>query len=105
MKNYHIENSKKLEEFLLKNSKLTEILLATIIFAEKKIKEIFGHKVELHLRIHEDPEEDWEEILIVIKSSCDAKTSRKLMDKLDEEWFLDVMPKLDNKLCITEEPL
>lgn len=98
---YIFDNLKVEETFLLNNHYLIDILFE----AHKEIRKIFGYSIELHLELHHDPEEDFDEFFIVIRSPFNPEEARRLMDKLGEQWFLDVMDKVKGKLCITEEPL
>lgn len=99
-KKYIFINEKEIEDFLWRNKELIEILFE----APSNISEVFG-EVPLYLELHHDPEEDWEELFIVIKSSYNPEEAVALMDKLGEKWFLNIIDKVGNKLCITEEPL
>lgn len=72
---------------------------------QTQIISIFGRDIELHLELHRDYEEDFEELFVVIKSSFPPAVARRMMDTLDEAWFLDILDKTQGKLCITEEPL
>lgn len=98
---YIFDSLKEGETFLLNNQYLIDILFE----AREEIRRIFGYVIELHLELHHDPEEDFEELFIVIRSPYSPEEARKLMDKLGEQWFLDMIEKVQGKLCITEEPL
>lgn len=98
---YIFKQPKEIESYLWNNQFLLDILFE----AYEQIINIFGKNVELHLELHRDYEEDFEELFIVIKSSFSTAVARKMMDKLDEIWFLDILGKTRGKLCITEEPL
>ena len=98
---YLFRNPKEAKIFLLANDYLIEILFE----AHWQIKKVFGEAVTTYLELHRDPEEEFEELFVVVKSTCSPEEARKLMDQLDEEWFLDVMNKTQGNMCITEEPL
>ena len=98
---YLFRNQEEVKVFLLANNYLIEILFE----AHWQIKRVFGVAVTTYLELHHDPEEEFEELFIVAKSTYSPEEARKLMDQLDEEWFLDVMNKTQGKMCITEEPL
>ncbi len=97
---YTLDNSKEIENFLLNNDYLIEILLE----APGHIYRIFG-QVPIHLEHHRDPEEGWDELFIVIKSSYNAKEALELERKLAEEWFLTRLKDTRGQLNIIEEPL
>ncbi|MFH1860843.1 MAG: hypothetical protein ABH870_07545 [bacterium] len=83
-----------------------DFLLSILMEAPREIYRIFPRDdVKLELELHHDPEEDYDELFVVIKSPYSPLEARKLMDELDETWFLNIMNKTKNKLCITEEPL
>lgn len=98
---YNFENPMDVKRFLLTNKSLIEIVFE----AHRQIKRIFVEEINLFLELHHDPEEDWEELFIVIKSPYAPIKTRELMDDLDRSWFLDIMDKTQGKLCITEEYL
>ncbi len=98
---YTFENSKDIRRFLLTHQHLIGILFEAVM----QIKRIFGEEISRCLELHHDPEEDWEELFVVIKTTYPPEKARKLMDKLGDEWFLDIMDETEGKLCITEEPL
>jgi len=97
---YIFENFKEIKNFLLTNDYLIEILFE----APEHIYRIFG-RVSIHLELHHDPEEGWDELFIVIKSLYSAEEAIRLENRLAEEWFLDRMKDTKGKLNITEEPL
>lgn len=97
---YVLENSEEIKRFLVSNGDLIEILQA----APEHIYEIFGY-VPICLELHHDPEEGWDELFIVIKSSLSPKEAIKRNIELFEKWFIHVMDSVQVKLNITEEPL
>jgi len=86
--------------FLKENEFLIEILKE----AYKTIETIFGASVTLYLKLCADPEEDFEELFIVIKSTHNSEEALHLLSKFDESWFLKVVDSTRGKLNITVEP-
>lgn len=83
-----------------------DFLLPVLIKAPGEIYRIFPRDdINLEFDLHHDPEEDYDELFVVIKSPYAPQKARALMDRLGDEWFLHIMCKTKNKLCITEEPL
>ncbi len=97
---YIFDNSKEIKNFLLTNDYLMKILFE----AQGHICRIFG-QVPIHLELHRDPEEGWEELFIVIKSPYPTSEARRRENQLVKEWFLDRMQATQGKLNIAEEPL
>jgi len=97
---YIFENPKEVKRFLLSNTDLIEILLE----AHEHIFRIFGH-VPICLELHHDPEEDWNELFIVIKSSYKPEKAIELEERLFNEWFIRISNKVAGRLNFTEEPL
>jgi len=97
---YNINNPEEIKEFLLSNRDLIEILIS----GYEHIRRIFGD-VPLYLELHSDPEENWDELFIVIKSYYPAEKAIELENKLFEEWFADVIDKVGTRLNFIEEPL
>jgi len=86
--------------FLKENEFLVKILKE----AHKNIETIFGASVNLCLKLCADPEEDFEELFVVIKSTHNSEEALHLLSKLDESWFLKVVDSTRGKLNITVEP-
>jgi len=99
-KEYIFENPEEIKRFLVNNEDLIEILFS----ATDHIREIFGN-VPVYLELHHDPEEDWDELFIVIKTNYPAEKAVELESKLFENWFVKVLDKVKGRLNFTEEPL
>lgn len=97
---YIFDNPEEIKNFLSTNDYLIEILFE----APEHIYGTFG-QVPVHLELHHDPEEDWDELFIVIKSTYSAEEAIRLENRLAEEWFLNRIKDTRGKLNITEEPL
>lgn len=97
---YIFDNPKEIKNFLLTNNYLIEILFE----APGHIYRIFG-QVPIHLELHHDPEEGWDELFIVVKSPYSAEEAIRFEKRLAEEWFLDRMKDTRGKLNTIEEPL
>lgn len=83
---YTFNNSIEVKRFLLAH----DHLITPLFEAYKHIKEIFGPGVDVYLEIHRDPEEDFEGLFIIAKTNLSPDQSLNLLDKFDEEWWLDV---------------
>jgi len=95
------EHKEKIRVFLEEHEYLSPILGE----AKGKIASVFGEDVHLCLELHNDPEEVWNELFIVIRSEYNAAEALRLENKLAEEWFLDRMEDIKGRLNIVEEPL
>jgi len=100
-KYYVIEDDDEFRNFFIVHKELINILLD----APKWIKKIFGESVRIHLRVHADPEEDYEELFIVIKTSLKPEEALNRLNVLDEEWFIKVIDRTGGYLNITEEAI
>lgn len=94
---YKCVNPEEIRNFLLENDYLIDILIE----ASNEIKKVFG-EVELLLKFSVDPEEDWENIVIIIKSPYNAERTLELSNQLKKEWFLNKLRDTRGKLSITE---
>lgn len=83
---YTLENAVDVKKFLWTHERLIDILSE----AHRRIKKIFGEVANLSLELHHDPEEDFEGLFIIIKTNLSPEESLDLLDKFDEEWWLDV---------------
>jgi hypothetical protein len=97
---YTFDNTKEIKNFLLTN----DYLIETLFEAPGYIYRVFG-QVPIHLELHHDPEEDWDELFIIIRSLYSAEEAIRRENQLVEEWFLEKMDDTQSKLNITEEPL
>ncbi len=97
---YILKTPNEIKRFLMANRDLLPILVEGYI----RIIEIFGY-FPIYLELHSDPEEEWEELFIVIKTKHPAEKALELEKALFEEWFVDVMDKVSGRLNFTEEPL
>ena len=66
-------------------------------------KKIFGESIKIDLRVHFDPEEDYEELFVVLKTSLKPEEALSRLDVLDDEWFINVVDKTGGFLNVTEE--
>jgi len=76
-------DKKELESFVIKNQ-----LMNVLWEAVPHIRRIFGSAAQLYLELSDDPEGDFREIFIVIKTNYEINKALRLLDLLDQEWFL-----------------
>ena len=100
-KDYLFKEAKEIETYLWNNKFLLDILLE----AHLQITNIFGRSSELYLELHRDYEEDFEELFIIIKAPFEPAQMLNLLDRLDDDWFLDITDKTQGKLNVTVESL
>lgn len=99
---YKFSNEDDIISFIKKHL----FLLPILVDAPREIYCVFPKDdINLELELHHDPEEDFDELFVVIKSPYIPEKARQLMDELGERWFLNIMAQAQNKLCITEETL
>lgn len=105
-----LDNLSKFYEFSNKDDVIKfvsqdEDLFYILISAPKYIYEIFGTDIKLILELFTDIEEGWDELFIIIKSSYPFETTDEFEKKLFDEWFINIMDKVGNKLNFITEPL
>ncbi len=96
---YSFINHDKVTRFLSANIDLIDIL----IDASQYIYSVFGN-VPIYLELHCDPEEEWDELFIVIKTNYSPEKAVELENKFFDEWFVKVMSKVSGRLNFAEEP-
>lgn len=96
---YNFENPEKVRQFLLSNLDLVQVLLE----APEHIFSVLG-RVPMFLELHHDPEENWDELFIIIKFPGSAKEIIELEEKLFEIWFDKIIEKVGNRLNFSIEP-
>ncbi|MGC8482695.1 MAG: hypothetical protein ACP5OE_03490 [Thermodesulfobium sp.] len=96
---YNFEDYENVCKFLLNNKDLITVLESSI----EEIRDIFGNS-QVFLEIDNDPEEEFEELFIVIKSNFDANKVIELKEKFFYNWFVKIIDKVGNRLNFTVEP-
>ncbi|HEC93619.1 MAG TPA: hypothetical protein ENI51_11685 [Candidatus Atribacteria bacterium] len=96
---YHFIQEKEVRYFLEEN----KFLISFLKEAYTQIKRIFGGETDLTLMLTDDPEENFEELIIVVHIRTSVKKVIKLREKLHKEWLFSVIPQLKGKLNILVE--
>jgi hypothetical protein len=94
---YEFSNIEEIRNFIMQNNYLVNILNE----APENIYRIFGRGIKLILELQSDPEEEWDELFIVIKSPYTAEKAVALERELFDEWFVHIIDKVSNKLNFT----
>ena len=96
---YSFVQEKEVRYFLEEN----EFLIPFLKEAYTQIKRIFGGETNLMLMLTDDPEESFEELVIVVHIQTSVEKAIELREKLYKEWLLSVIPQLKGKLNILVE--
>lgn len=98
---YIFNNENQIKTFLKKNTSLID----TLLFAENEIRKIFGENItSLELELHEDPEESFEKLFLVIKTiNVSPEGILTLLEKLDNQWYLNLDYEIRKNFNITIE--
>jgi len=84
---YIFKNPPEIIIFLLTHR---EELIETLFSAHNQIKGVFRENmIGLYLEYDRDSEEKFEELFAVIETNLSPEESLNLLDRFDEEWFLD----------------
>lgn len=89
-------DEKEIESYVISNQ-----LMNVLLEAVPHVRRIFGSDTQLYLELSDDPEGDFRELFIVIKTNHEIEKSLKLLDRLDQDWFLSIVNKIGNTLNIT----
>ena len=92
---YTIEESNSVVAYIHEHPYIYEVLFKI----PDHIKQIFGD-VALNLEQYHDPEEDYAGLFIIINTKLPPEESLKLLDQLDEEWWLTIDDDISNILEI-----
>lgn len=98
---YSLKNREGVISFL----KVNRFLIKILEEAYENIGTVFGISAHLYLDLCTDPQEDFEELFVVIKSTHNSEEAFHLLSKLDESWFLKVVETTQGKLNIMVEPI
>lgn len=94
---YVIDHRPAIAAFLNEHTNLDRALIET----HAQIKRIFGeHIVEIVLSLNKDAEEDYTGLSITVKTSLKTRESLTLLDKFDEEWWLDLEAEIRNTVTV-----
>lgn len=94
---YVLEHKSAISAFLNEHTNLDGALIET----HAQIKRIFGeHIVEIELSLNKDAEEDYTGLSITVKTTLKTEESLTLLDKFDEEWWLDLEAEIRNAVTV-----
>jgi hypothetical protein len=100
---YAFTDDGEIRKFLQKHNQLSQYLVE----AHQQITRIFRENaVKVCLEYANDPEENFEGLFAVVKTDLSPERSLDLLDRLDDEWFLDhVHNEIGNLFAVTVRPL
>ncbi len=88
---YQIEHADSVFSFLEDYPHLEPILTD----AHEHLVKHFGNKLDsIHLSFEDDEETEEEYLLVLVRSNAAPKDALKIMDKFDDDWWLDVEENL-----------
>jgi len=98
---YMFNNENQIKTFLKRNTSLID----TLLFAENEIRKIFEKNItSLELELHEDPEESFEKLFLIIKTiNVSPEEILSLIEKLDDQWYLNLDYEIRKNFNITIE--
>lgn len=75
--------------------------------AEAQLRERFGRNVMMELEYFEDPESTIHApvLFLAIRTNLDPRQADEILEKFDEEWWIDNMPRARQKLEFILKPL
>lgn len=84
---YLLVNPQEIEEFLFSHDHLFDFLFE----ARNRILEYFEHAVEsIHLELQQDPEEDCQQLFVIIETKLPSDKALSLLNILDDKWWLNI---------------
>jgi len=99
---YKIDQTGSVASFLRDHPYFTEILFET----HRHIKRVFGqHLVEVCLESDRDPEEDFDGLSVIVRTNLSPESSLDLLEKFDEEWWLDLDDEIRTVLTVMVRPI
>jgi hypothetical protein len=92
---YSLRNAAAVRRFLHACPQLVEVLLEAHVYLQK----YFGPDPQVTLRVVSDPEaESTDELFAYIRTSLPVDEALARLDKLDEDWFLDQLDRVNGQL-------
>jgi len=99
---YIFENSEEIKRFLLSHDYLIDCLSE----AYDQIRGIFEENlIEICLEYDRDSEEDFEGLFVTIKTNLSPEPSLDLLEKFDDNWWLQVDFKIRSLITIMVRPV
>lgn len=100
---YAFNNDDEIRKFLQKHNELSSYLVE----AHRQIKKIFQENaLQVCLEYAHDHEEDFDGLFAIVKTDVSPERSLDLLDRLDDEWFLDhVSPEIGKWFAVKVRPL
>lgn len=100
---YSIVNTDHVASFIREHPYFVEILFET----HRQIVRIFRENiVKVCLEYVRDPEEDFQGLFVIVKTKLSPKESLDLLNRFDEEWFLDnVSSEIGSIFTVTVRPV
>jgi len=99
-KQYIIKNIEEVNRFLSDHKHL----LDTLLIIPRQIQQFFGD-IPLELQLVKDAEEDYEGLFIIIMSNMPPNESLDHLERMEEEWWLDVDINIKKVIGIDIESL
>ena len=101
LSDYGVSNDSNLPEFLAEHPDLFALLHET----RQKIREYFGSDAKAQLDLTSDPDDrSSRELFLRIISKLRTKDALRILDRLDEEWWLNASLASQGNMNITVEP-
>ena len=100
LENYEIppDTADEIERFLSRNPEVREVLKEAPFY----IRRIVGN-YPLLLELVREPEEDWEELFVVVKTDLDVETVMKMYEALFQVWLNELDGGVVSKLGVAIE--
>ena len=94
-----VKEKSSVKRFLINN-----IFLIDLIFeARTRIAKYFNSATPLALSLTQYPDEEIEELYLLIQTNLSVKESLPALDRFEEEWWLDALPRAKCKMTIKLE--
>jgi len=92
-----LDHKSAIASFLNAHTDFDGVLIKT----HAQISNIFDDSiVEIALSLNKDPEEDYEGLSITVKTTLETEQALALLDKFDEEWWLDLDSEIRNTVTV-----
>ena len=93
-KYYILKNPEEIRNFLFEN----DYLIPVLYVAPEFIKKYFPDS-QIELEVYRDPEiPEWKRLFVYIVVKVEPEEALEIMNKLEDEWWLDAMVKTKGKM-------
>ena len=96
---YEFDNEEEIYSFVRRNP----YVMSALLDAPLSISGRFEDSPLLALEVFTDPDEGYEQLFLLIRTTLAADDAQQRLDALYDDWWLDIVPSMKHKMAIDIE--